>query len=262
MYPVLTVLHWGGITRAIGSYGVLLALALLVGCAITLRAGQRAGLEGGALISTLAGAVGSGFAGAYLAQFALVFAQTASLEASLQQPGIMFYGGAVGGALGLAGFARVFGLPVARTLDLALPGLPIAHAIGRLGCWFGGCCYGAVSNLPWSVVYQHPLAPGAHPALPRHPWPLYEATGLLVLAAVFARFGTAAAPGRRAAAYVLSYAGLRFALEPWRGDAARGVFLHGSIAQGIALASAALAFGWLVRERRRSQALCGHALPV
>jgi phosphatidylglycerol:prolipoprotein diacylglycerol transferase len=264
MHPVLIVLQWGGVTRAIGSYGAMLALGLLVGGSVTLRATQRAGLDVGAMIAALAGAVGCGFVGAYLASLLVLYVQSGSWAASVMQPGIMFYGGALGGALGLAGFARCFGLPVARSLDLALPGLPLGHALGRLGCWLGGCCYGKPCALVWSVVYTHPLAPAAHPPVPRHPWPLYESAGLLVLAVLLAvpRRGVFQ-PGVRAAMYVLSYALLRALLEPLRADSARGVFFAGScsIAQLIAGATSVAALHFLYR-RWRAQALCPRSQQV
>jgi hypothetical protein len=65
VHPLLTTLEWHGISRPIGSYGLMLAVALLVGAGLALRAGARAGLDVGALIASLAGAVGAGFVGAY-----------------------------------------------------------------------------------------------------------------------------------------------------------------------------------------------------
>jgi phosphatidylglycerol:prolipoprotein diacylglycerol transferase len=263
MHPVLTVLEWGGVTRPIGSYGASLALALLTGAALTLRSAARAGLDTGAMISVLSGAIGFGFVCAYLASALVLWAELGSLSAAIVQPGIMFYGGAIGGALGFAGLSGAFGLPVAAAFDTTLPALPIAHAIGRLGCFFGGCCFGAPSTLPWAIVYDHPLAPAAHPALSRHPWPLYEAACLLALAALFAspKF-FAGRPGRRAALYVALYAAVRCTLEPLRGDAVRGVFLHGccSVAQLISLATGAAAVVFLYQQMRRP--LCASSLQV
>jgi phosphatidylglycerol:prolipoprotein diacylglycerol transferase len=282
MHPVLTTLAWGGTSRAIGSYGACLALALLVGASLTLRNAVRAGLDEGAVISVLAGTIGLGLFGAYAASLLVLWVELGSLQGALLQPGVMFYGGAVCGAGGFALLARAFALPLGSTLDLALPGLPIAHAIGRVGCLLGGCCYGAPSAWPWAIVYTHPLAPAAHPTIPRHPWPLYEAACLLALAALFAwpkavalpaqhappakpaargvlaawldaRRALFARPGARAALYVLLYAAVRCGLEPLRGDAVRGVMLHGSvsIAQLIGLASGGAALAFLCAHRRR-----------
>lgn len=218
MHPKLTTLHYHGGLWPIGSYGVLLVLALGFGAWLALRQGKRAGLEEGALISGLALAVGGGFLGAFVLSIAVRFIQLGSLQAAIAQPGIVFFGALSGGALALAAAARCFALPVGATLDAMLPALPVGHAIGRVGCFFGGCCYGAPSALPWAVRY-----PGE--TIARHPWPLYEAAALCVLAIVF--WGRAPAqhvPGRRAVCYTLCYACLRLVLELLRGDAVRGVF--------------------------------------
>lgn len=243
MRPTLTTLHAHGASWPIGSYGALLVLALGIGAWLALDRGKRAGLEEGALISTLALAVAGGFVGAFALSVLVRFVQLGSLPAALAQPGIVFFGALLGGALSLALAARRFELSVLVTLDAMLPALPVAHAIGRVGCFFGGCCFGAQSALPWAVRY-----PGE--AIARHPWPLYEA-GLLCLLAVFfwrsAPFGPQSrgsaaetarnrdstarerycaqdAPGQRALRYVCCYAVLRLLLEPLRGDAVRGVF--------------------------------------
>jgi len=252
MHPVLTVLHWEGVTRPIGSYGALLVLALVLGSALTVRAAIRGGYDEGAIISALAGAIGLGFLGAYLAATLVTWLQTGSLRGAA----IMFYGGAAAGTLAYARLAAHFGVPAGSALDLALPGFPIAHALGRIGCLLGGCCYGAPSELPWAIVYTHPLAAAAVSDQPRHPWPLYEACCLLVLAAIFARPPRRAlAPGTRAARYVLAYAAVRCSLEPLRGDALRGVFCGGLVSAGqlCALASALIALGFLWLHR---PALC------
>ena len=94
--------------------------------------------------------------------------------------------------------------------DAGAPGLALGHAIGRVGCLLGGCCYGRVVDARFPLAVQ--LA-GAW----RHPVQLYEAAGLVVLAVV-----TALLPRRRAGAifvvYVVGYALLRLVVEHWRGD--------------------------------------------
>lgn len=228
MRPQLTSLHFHGITWPIGSYGLLLTVALGVGSWLALHRGKRAGLDEGALISSLALAIAGGFIGAFLCSLSVRFIQLGSLSAALAQPGIVFYGALLGGALGLSVGARSFGLPLPATMDAMLPALPVAHAIGRIGCFLGGCCYGAPSELAWAVHY-----PGE--TIARHPWPLYEAAALLLLAAYFAR-DSRSVPGRRALHYLLYYACARAALEPLRGDAVRGIFGPLSTSQLISLA--------------------------
>jgi phosphatidylglycerol:prolipoprotein diacylglycerol transferase len=220
VHPILTTLELAGAQIPIGGYGVMLAIALIVGAAVALHSAARARLDLGGFVAALAAAVSSGFFGAAALFAAVTWLTTQTLPAG---PGVVFYGGAIAGALGFALMARLHRLPLAAALDALLPALPIGHALGRIGCYLGGCCYGAAWSGPWAVRYLHSLAPGAHPSVPRHPWPLYEALVLVALAVVFALKSREWRPGRASAWYVLAYAVARFALEPLRGDMIRGV---------------------------------------
>ena len=245
MHPKLTTLHFHGGSWPIGSYGALLVLALAVGAWLALRRGMRAGLDEGALISSLALAVAGGFVGAFALSIVVRLVQLGSLRAALAQPGIVFFGALLGGALALALAARSFELPVLSTLDVMLPAVPVAHAIGRVGCFFGGCCFGAPSELPWAVHY-----PGQ--TIARHPWPLYEAALLCLLAVFFWRPLqplAAMVPGRRAFTYVLCYACLRLLLEPLRGDVVRGVFGRVSTSQ-LAAVCVIVGSAWALKKLR------------
>ncbi|HEX7480372.1 MAG TPA: prolipoprotein diacylglyceryl transferase family protein [Polyangiales bacterium] len=253
MHPVLTVIEWGGRQRPLGSYGALLALALVLGSALCVRAAARAGLDVGATIATLAISVGCAFLGADLVFVVVSWLHGARLEDALWHPGLVFYGGAVAGWLGGLVAGRALGLPVARLLDSIVPALPVGQAIGRVGCLLGGCCFGAPYAGPFAVSYTHPLAPAAHWPGPRHPWPLYEAGLLLLLALFFALWPVQRArDGERFALYVVAYACVRAGLEPLRGDVVRGLYLGGvvSTSQLLALASGLLAVAVVLVRRR------------
>ncbi len=165
--------------------------------------------------------------------------------------GLVFYGGALAflGALRLG--CRLTGLPPWPLVDAVCRYAPLGHAFGRLGCFFGGCCFGAVTEGPLGIRFpagspaflQHKadglLAPGAVASLPVHPSQLYEALGDLALFGLLqlarARKG-GLPPGRLATLYLAGYALLRFSLEFWRGDAIRGVYYGLSTSQYVALA--------------------------
>jgi len=265
VYPVLTTLSFHGVTRPIGSYGLMLVLALVCGSLLTLRNALRAGWDEGAVIAALASALGAGFVGACVLSIVVSWAITGSLVEGLARPGIVYYGGLCAGGLGLWRCSRAFGLSGLGMLDLALPGLPVGHALGRIGCLLGGCCYGKPTSAAWGVHLMRPT----HGKLwtepfARHPWPVYEAACLVLLALVFwppqraARF-----EGRRAALYVASYACVRFALEPLRDDAIRGVFFTGllSTSQVLSLMLLILALGFLwMKSPRAAQAVCDEAV--
>jgi phosphatidylglycerol:prolipoprotein diacylglycerol transferase len=161
----------------------------------------------------------------------------------LLHPGFVFYGGLGGGAAGAWAYCRAYPVRLADVADAGAPGLALGHAIGRLGCFFGGCCYGRI------VAADFPLAVKLAGAW-RHPVQLYEAAGLVVLAAV-----TALLPRRRPGAifcaYVAGYALLRLVVEHWRGDdLERGVVGHlASTSQLLALAALAVSAALLYRMR-------------
>lgn len=133
-------------------------------------------------------------------------------------------------------------LPIA---DYCAAAGALGHAVGRLGCFFNGCCHGAPTSVPWAVTFTHPFA-DMDPALlgvALHPTQLYEAAGELVLAAVIIRGVLPAVRARRIRQgtgfflYAGGYSLLRFLVEFLRGDD-RGSLLPGlSPSQWVSLAA-------------------------
>lgn len=165
--------------------------------------------------------------------------------------GLVFYGGLLAGLAVMVLGCRWWRLPARPLLDAVCHYAPLGHAFGRLGCFFGGCCFGAPTDSVLGIRFpagspaflQHQaqglLAPGAVTSLPVHPSQLYEAAGNLVLFLVLDRLSRRRhrlPPGRLALYYLLGYALLRFVLEFWRGDAVRGLSYGLSTSQYLALA--------------------------
>jgi phosphatidylglycerol:prolipoprotein diacylglycerol transferase len=94
--------------------------------------------------------------------------------------GLAAYGGIVFGFLSSIFLLRLFKLPFWSTLDLVAPSLAIGNAIGRIGCFLNGCCYGKPTKVFWAVVYTNPdaIAPIMQPL---HPTQLYESVASLFL---------------------------------------------------------------------------------
>ena len=74
---------------------------------------------------------------------------------SIFQSGGVFYGGLLAGILVAWWYARRYQLPLWRTADVLAPGVVIGQAIGRLGCFMNGCCYGHPTAVPWGVKFPH-----------------------------------------------------------------------------------------------------------
>jgi phosphatidylglycerol---prolipoprotein diacylglyceryl transferase len=241
MHPILTVFELGDRALPIGSYGVMLCLAIAVAASGALRAAARARVDLGACIAAIGVAIAGAFVGGVALHAAVQCIRLGSIDALLLPPGLAFFGAVLGGAIALAFAGRALGLPVLVVADRAVPFFCVAHALGRAGCLLGGCCFGIPASGPLAVAYAHPLAPATALAQPLHPLPLYEAAGLLALALFFAlRRVRAPGSGRRVMQYAAAYSALRFALEPLRGDAVRGVFFGGALSTSQLVAAAVL----------------------
>ncbi len=145
-----------------------------------------------------------------------------------RQNGIVFYGGFLGILLLTFATAAILKLRTKLLLDALVIPILVAHAIGRVGCFVRGCCYGEVCDLPWAITHwTH------HIPTPRHPVQIYEALALALLSGYFWKLRLH--PGQAFARYLWSYAGVRFSMEFLRDDPIRGIFGELSTSQWIAL---------------------------
>lgn len=158
--------------------------------------------------------------------------------AALVFGGLVFYGGVIG-ALGMVLlYVRKFHVDFNAVGDLFAPAILAAHALGRVGCFLGGCCYGAEAS--WGFVYTHSLMPEAD-GVPRIPVQLIEAgLNLLICLFLLCYERRPHRAGRGLALYALLYAPVRFTLEFFRGDDVRGHVWMLSTSQWLSLGLFAL----------------------
>ena len=146
--------------------------------------------------------------------------------------GFVFYGGLIGGVFGAWLYCRVFHVNIWAYTAAATPSIPLLHAIGRIGCFFGGCCYGMPVGDKWyGVVMQ--TVPEYGPLLPVQL--IESAANFMIFAALLLytrRSHRASAP---LALYFLAYPVVRFTLEFFRYDAVRGSLGGLSTSQWISL---------------------------
>jgi phosphatidylglycerol---prolipoprotein diacylglyceryl transferase len=242
----------------IPSYGVLVALGFLAGILVTRFLARRRGLDaefvvGAALYTALVGLAGAKIA-LIIQDFGYYMRNPEQLVSMnmLQSAGI-FYGGVIAGLVFFVWYLRKHQMDMATAADCLAPGLAIGHALGRLGCFFGGCCFGESCARPWAVVYTNPDVrefSNVPLNVPLHPTQLYEAFTefaiFLVLMALFSRFHV---PGRVLGLFlVLSSAG-RFVVEFFRAHDVGDPFgLSLSVAQWTALFLAAGGVWLLMRQ--------------
>jgi len=147
---------------------------------------------------------------------------------SLLMEGMVFYGGLIGGILGIALTARKKKKNFFEFTDLMAPCFCVAHAFGRIGCLLVGCCYGLETGEMSQFglcTYNGACAVKYLDGAMRLPVPLMETIFLLVLCAVLVLiYRKEKRLGTTTGWYLILYAIWRFVIEMFRGDAARGKF--------------------------------------
>jgi phosphatidylglycerol:prolipoprotein diacylglycerol transferase len=127
--------------------------------------------------------------------------------------GLVWYGGAIGGAIGVIVWMRWRGALERRTFDMCATALALGYAIGRIGCQVSGDGdYGIRSSLPWAMGYPHGTVP-TPPGVTVQPTPIYETVAMCLLAYFLWRLRDRVRPGVVFALY-LALSGLeRFLVE-------------------------------------------------
>ena len=245
------------------TYGVLLAIAFLMGLFVASRQAKRAGLDSGRITDMAVWVLIAGLVGAKLLLVIVdwrFFSQKPGELLSIFQSGGVFYGGLIGGIAMAWWYARRYKLPGWPTADVLAPGVVVGQAIGRLGCFSAGCCWGAPTQVPWAVTFTDVYAAravGTPLDTPVHPSQIYESLAafliffFLLWLAPRKRFN-----GQVALTYVALYSAARFGLEFLRGDPDRGTWFHGALSTSQIIAIVLiLAVAMVLPKVRRSQAI-------
>ncbi|MBN1255919.1 MAG: prolipoprotein diacylglyceryl transferase [Deltaproteobacteria bacterium] len=252
MHPILLTI--GGF-NIIKSYGLMIAIGILVGLFLARRQAAREGIDPDKIIDIafyvlLAALIGS----------RLLFVLTNFKEYvdnpldifKIWEGGLVFYGGLIlAVAIGIWCIRR-FSLPLWQVTDIFAPSVAIGHTFGRIGCFLAGCCYGKPSSLPWAVTFTDPrsLAPQG---IPLHPTQLYSSLGLFAIFAFLIWLRKRKTfHGELLWSYTLVYAIFRFFIEFLRGDP-RGSCFGGllSSAQTIGIFLAGISVVMLLYLRKR-----------
>lgn len=151
------------------SYGLMLALAYLCGIVWAIYMGKREGFREEVildlcLVGLIASVIGARLA--YIVFFWDSYRAHPWEALMIWKGGLVFQGGLVLAILAVWFEISRRKLPLLKLLDIAAPTTAIGYAIGRIGCFLNGCCYGIECDLPWAVRF--PDLPGL-----RHPTQLY-----------------------------------------------------------------------------------------
>jgi phosphatidylglycerol---prolipoprotein diacylglyceryl transferase len=260
MHPI--VFQIGSLT--VYTYGVLAAVGFLSGLWYAYRSAPRMGLDAnqvwnlgiyGILISLAASKVWLIFSAwdYYAANPREIF----SIE-TFQSAGV-FYGGIIGGILWVLLYTHFQKMSFLRVLDLSAAPVALGHAIGRVGCFAAGCCYGKPTGLPWGVTFTDPVAgkiSGTPLGVSLHPTELYEAAaeflnfGLLLWLGIKRRL-----KGQIIGAYFILYGIERGTIEFFRDDPGRTLMFHDRLSLMQVVSAALIVVGVFLFLRGRGAAV-------
>jgi len=231
MHPVL--IDFGFFT--IGTYGFALVLAFLGGIGLAMHRARREGVPPGQILDLSVWLLVASIVGAKLLLLIVdwrLYAERPELIPGLIRLGGVYYGGLILAVLAGLWYVRRKGLDTWKVADILAPSIAFGQAIGRIGCFMAGCCYGTSCHHPWAVTFTDPAAHqnvGVPLNVPLHPTQLYSSLnallifGLLLIVARHKRFN-----GQVFWTYAAVYAVTRSLIEFFRGDY-RGALFGGTV---------------------------------
>jgi phosphatidylglycerol:prolipoprotein diacylglycerol transferase len=178
--------------------------------------------------------------------------------------GLVWYGGALGGAAAVLLWAWRRGMFTLGLLDICSPALAMGYAIGRIGCQISGDGdYGTATDLPWGMAYPNGTVPTDDIV---HPTPIYETLAMGLVAWWLWRMRDAYRPGVLFAFY-LTFAGLERLLVEFvrRNEPVLAGLTEAQIASVVMLVAGLVWLAWAARHgglRRDDAAIAGDGAPA
>jgi phosphatidylglycerol:prolipoprotein diacylglycerol transferase len=218
------------------TYGVLVSLGVLVGLWVSVRNSRKQGINPDhawnlGILVVLCGIVGAKLLmfinewDTYIRHPSEIFTWN-----TFQAAGV-FSGGLIAALAAAAWYIRRHNMPPLATCDAFAPGLALGHAIGRVGCFAAGCCYGKPTHHFWGVTFTNPVAHaivGTPLNKALEPTQLFESAVELANFFILTwMFNRKKFDGQVFGAYLILYGVARYFLEFIRDDLGRGLVFGG-----------------------------------
>jgi len=238
------------------TYGLMIAIGFLLGIATVRKLSQKSGMNADDNADLAFWLLVYGFLGSrilFIITRLSYFLDHPADMFKVWEGGLVFFGGLILSTAYAFYHFRKHKLNPWRMIDVLSPGLVIAHAFGRLGCFAAGCCYGRATDLPWGVSLQSELIDDSLRGIPIHPVQLYEFSALLILYFGLLRvFKSKKMDGQVGLTYFMTYPLIRSVVETYRGDSIRGFVVDGilSTSQFISILVFGAALAVLLLRRK------------
>lgn len=261
MWPFLFDLDIAGVHLKPPTYGVLLAIAFSAGYFEALRRSKPMGLEAKHVENIFLLVVLSSVIGARM--FHVLFEdpsyywQHPTEIIAIWNGGYTLYGALILSLVCGVIYTRLTKINYLAYADLAATSVALGIGIGRLGCFFAGCCWGAPTKMPWGVTFSHPESfTDVHlKHIPLHPTQIYESIGCFLIYGYISWLAKRHRyQGQLIFHFLIAYSFLRYLVEIFRGDTYRGFVLGGvfSYSQFISLSFVPIALLgiWYCRKHK------------
>ena len=260
MHPVLFKVG----TLTIGTYGLLLSFGFFLALVLSKHLGKREGISTKKIVDLSVSLLFAGVVGSKLLMIVVDLFNGADivgiLDLAYLRAGGAIHGGIISAVIAFFWQTKRLRLPVLKTMDCMSPALALGQAVGRLGCFYAGCCYGTTSSLPWAVTFVDIEAQnisGTPLAIPLHPVQLYSfLSSLIVTVMLLMVFKRRQFVGQVSGCYFVMEGALRIIVEHWRGDIDRGFLLGipwlstGRLTSCLFVIFGILILGYSVRNRQ------------
>lgn len=246
MHPVLLKIA----EFEIPSYGVMILLGIVLAFSVVYFFGNT-NLKKDNILNLVIVSIISGFIGAKV-----LFLITISNEivgnltsgnfdfeyfVSILRGGFVFYGGLIGGILGIIIYCKKMKIDIRVALDAFSLGLPLAQGFGRLGCFLAGCCYGKESETFGLYFNESLIAPHSEKLIPTQLIESIFCFLLFIILFLLTHLNTKliniflGKPFTLSIIYLFTYSVFRFFIEFFRGDESRGIIFNISVSQIVSL---------------------------
>lgn len=207
------------------TYGLCTAIGILLAYFTAERRAKKKNLDADRIFGIVVFCCIFGYLGSKLLYISTILPQIADNPSLLKESladGWVIYGGILGGIFGGWLYCRIRKLPAWKYFDLCFPSVALAQAIGRIGCFFAGCCYGEETDGPIYVEFSNSQFAPNHVHL--IPTQLMSSAGDFLLWGFLLWYDghRKKKDGEVTALYLIVYSVGRFLIEFLRGDTIRG----------------------------------------
>ena len=216
---------------ALHTYGLFVALGFIAGIFTAIKIGKSLGINSNSVLDMGFIIILCGLIGSRLVYIIINFSYYVSNPLDiikLWQGGLVFSGGLVAVIIAMLLYLKRQKYNIWEVGDLWAPAAAIGQAIGRIGCFCAGCCYGKPTDLPWAVTFTNPKSI-ATLNIPLHPTQLYSSlSSLIIFIILIVLTAKKKFEGQVFLWFLILHSTARLLLERFRGDS-RGVILTNNL---------------------------------